>query len=84
MRKAKIKITIDGSQMNIKLNNCSALNEVVSTVTLMQNIAERLDITSDEAFELVKEAMEVNEEKNEEKAFVLIARIHDLENKVSE
>lgn len=84
MRKAKIKITIDGSQMNLELKNCSAITELTAAYTLVKNIAERLNTTSDEIFELMKDALEAEEEKSVEKAVAILARIDELENKVSE
>lgn len=84
MSKAKIKIAIDGPEMNIELKNCSAIDEVISACILAKNIAERLNITSDEVFELMKDALETEEEKSADKAFVIMTRINELENKVSE
>lgn len=84
MSKAKIKITINDSNMNIKLENCSVISEVVSASMLVKNIAERLNTTLDEAFKLVKGALEAEEEKDLRKAFAAIARINELENKVNE
>lgn len=84
MSKTKIKITIDGSQMNLELKNCSAITELTAAYTLVKNIAERLNTTSDEIFELMKDALEAEEEKSVEKAVAILARIDELENKVSE
>ena len=84
MRKAKIKITIDGSQMNLELKNCSAITELAAAYTLVKNIAERLNTTLDEVFGLMKDALEADDERNADKAVAILTRINELENKVSE
>ena len=84
MSKAKIKITIDGTKMNIELKNCSAIAELSATYTLVRNIAERLNSTLDEVFGLMKDALEAEEERSVEKAVAILTRIKELENKVSE
>lgn len=78
MNRETIKITINGSNMNLKLKNCSAISEVAAAYTLIKHTVERLNTTEDEIFGLAKDALEAEKEKNKEKAFAVITRIKEL------